>query len=217
MDESFNFKFTKTEAGWIDFEISYGISYIAKYYFSYVFETPKDFIEWVKEINKGKNGEFRCDAEGWFWYIEYDGENVIISDSLDNDGENPKQEKKQRIIFPYKRNDFCQIIFDSFNRFITDGTYRPEEWEGFDIVEILVGEYEDLDAAVENVADLKYSEIEEELSIHPYAKFILPYITDSDFKDGYDLDSKEERCDRIYDVHFRCLGYDGEKLSNYRV
>ncbi len=126
--KEFIFKYLETDAGWIDVELSHG-DFKSNYYISYVFNSPLDIIEWAEKLSQGQNTEFLIDAEGWFWGMGYDGENVSIFDSLSLNDDNPEYEKKIRAFFPYDRKELCGVIYSSFISFIHSDVYNPEEWE----------------------------------------------------------------------------------------
>ena len=127
--DKFVFRYLKTEAGWIDVELTYGNFKSSNYTISYVFSSPLDIIEWAEKVSRGENVECYLNGEGWEWGMGYDGRNVFIFDTLNLNDDNPQYKKKIRVSFPYDRKELCTIIYSSFEDFIRNGIYKPEEWE----------------------------------------------------------------------------------------
>lgn len=221
----FKFKYLETSAGWIWFKISYGKYKESNYEFSYAFESPADLVEWAKRIQKGENLTFECDAEGWCWFFEYDGKNVIISDDHYDEKNNPGNEKQQRIKFEYDRTEFCTEILSSFQKFMTDGTYKPIEWEGFDVIDILSGkeihERKEFDEALKALAELSFSEIKSRLALHPYSKILLKKANVCNSRVNYEKLSPEKRMGWLEHFYYDCdnsgcslLGYFNGQFRN---
>ena len=80
MNKNFSFEFTKTDSGWLDFEIHIQNATF-HYSFSDVVSTkPEELILWLEKIYNKDYCEFECDTEDFFFWFDYDGKEFRLYD-----------------------------------------------------------------------------------------------------------------------------------------
>ena len=154
----FTFEFTRCYAGWIEFVLGRGDVKL-EYCFSEAFDATKDFVLWIEDIAQGKFREFCADAEGWFWYLNYDGRTFVVSDTRNLNGDNPTNAKIMRLAFYVDRIELCKKLYQTFRKFVLSDLYVPHEWEGLNFKRIVDKCYGPLDGAAEKLSAMTLQEI----------------------------------------------------------
>jgi len=213
-----DFEFTKCEAGWIDITIKYDKT-ILEYCFSYIFSEPKDLIEWVENVYIEKYSEFSCFAEGWTWYLDYDGIYLTISDTLNIKDENPEYEKFQRLRFEIGKEELCKIIYTALKEFKKSGKYNPREWEALTFKKLLNQTFKEQENIVDYLSDYSKEEIEtmlkNKLITDDYGFINLSFFDDIE----YNIASKKRKMEILNEYindESDYLGYYGFPLLDIK-
>ena len=156
--DCFTFEFTRCYAGWIEFVLGRGDVKL-EYCFTEACDATEDFVHWIEDIAQGKFREFCADAEGWFWYLNYDGRTLMISDTGNQNNDNPRNEKISRLGVCIGKLDLCKKLYQTFRNFVSSDLYVPHEWEGLNFKRIVDKCYGPLDAAVEKMSNMSLREI----------------------------------------------------------
>lgn len=156
------FEYTGCEAGWIDFTIRYNETKL-DYYFSYVYDDPKNLIEWAEKIYNEEYLEYYSDAEGWFWYLNYDGKYLSIFDDKFDDEKNPYNDKIMRLKIQISKDDLCRTLYKALKDFHKSGLYIPREWESITFAEVLTKVYDNSDIILDRLKTKSLDEILKEL------------------------------------------------------
>ena len=216
--KNFYFEFSKCEAGWIDIIIKHDKA-ILEYNISYVFSDPKDLIEWVESIYLEKYSEFSCFAEGWTWYLNYDGIYLTISDTLNLQEENPEYEKFQRLRFKIGKEELCKIIYTALKDFKKSGKYNPREWEALTLKKLLSQTFKEQENLIDYLSNFSKEEIErmieKKLIKDDYGFNRLRFFED----DNYNISNKKEKIELLNEYindESDYLGYSGFPLSEVK-
>lgn len=154
------FEYTGCKAGWIDFTIRYNKTKL-EYYFSYVFDNPKHLIEWTEKICSEEYSEYQSFAEGWCWYLNYDGKYFTVFED-ENTGK-ADAKKVQKLKIQIEKNDLCKCLYKALKDFQSSGLYIPQEWESLTFAKVLTKVYGNSDIILDTLKTKSLDEIIKEL------------------------------------------------------
>ncbi len=193
--KNFQIKYTRCEAGWIDFTVSYGKEKL-EYCFSYCYSSPKDLLVWAENVYKGNYSEFSNDSEGWEWCLNYDGEFLTISDTLNLNDENPNEEKRERLHIKIEKKELCKTIYKSIKKFQESDLYIAREWEALYLKKIFEKTYGSVENSINIISKMTLVEIIEDIKSKDPNDELGFYITgffDAGDNDAYDSAEEDVR------------------------
>ena len=141
------FEFTGTDSGWIDLFFKYKYMTL-EYTFSAVDTKPEELISWLENIYNDKYDEFVCSTEDFKWYLDYDGNNLTISDNSNIEGANKNSRKTARMQIPITKRDVCTLFYKSFRVFSSSMRYCRFRWDEITFKDYLLEKFGTLDTAL---------------------------------------------------------------------
>ena len=151
MNKNFSFEFTKTESGWLDFEIHIQNATFHYFFSDDISTQPEELILWLEKIYNKDYCEFECETEDFFVWFDYDGKEFRLYDQINLLGkfEENRIHKYLHGVVEISRIDLCTIIYKAFRTFVTSKKYRKVYWQKVSFEETLVDGYGSLEKALD--------------------------------------------------------------------
>ena len=225
MNKNFSFEFTKTDSGWLDFEIHIQNATF-HYSFSDVVSTkPEELILWLEKIYNKDYCEFECDTEDFFFWFDYDGKEFRLYDQnnlLGKSDENANHKYLHGVV-EISRIDLCTIIYKAFRTFVTSKKYRKVYWQKVSFEETLVDGYGSLEKALDFASTKTLSDFyddylektgyERYCTFSIFSEFESTKLSDFPISSTFDFLDSEGKKSMILKYASDIEGYDGTELQ----
>lgn len=207
MNKNFSFEFTKTESGWLDFEIHIQNATFHYFFSDDISTQPEELIIWLEKIYNKDYCEFECETEDFFLWFDYDGKEFRLYDQINllEKSEENENHKYLHGVVEISRIDLCTMIYKAFRTFVTSKKYRKVYWQKVSFEETLVDGYGSLEKAL-NFASTKtlsdfYDDYLEKTgydrhftSFKFFSEFEIPKLSDFPISSSFDsLDSEGKK------------------------